>query len=331
MHKPRVTVKDVARKAGVSVSAVSFALNDTGSIGESVKQRVREVARELGYRPNRSAQAMRTGKTWTLGLILPDLRNPFFPELAQSVENAAREKGYAVFLVDTNVSTDIEREAIERLAQRGVDGILCFPTTQADTIAPYADELPVVVMDREFDNYDRIIPDHRKGGLLQAEHILQQGHRHIGLVTGPLDIDNMRLRRDGAVDTLTGQAEIVWEHENPFSANLIPAVLDSIKARSVTAIIAGNDILAIAVIQALGEAGIRVPQDVSVVGFDDIPWCTVVSPPLTTIRLPIDGIGVEAVNMLLRRIDEPDAPRLTITMDVELIVRKSVVAPASPS
>lgn len=320
------TLKDVAREAGVAVSTVSYVINNSSPISKEVKKRVFDVIEKLGYLPNSSAKAMRTGKSLAIGLILPDLGNPFFPELAQSVENTAREYGYSTFLVDTDISREIEKEAIERLIQRGVDGIVWFPTTQEDTMAPYAAEIPVVVMDRSLGNYDTVTPNHRKGGELQAEFLLQQGHRRIGMITGPLSVDNMKLRRDGFIDRIEGAGEILWEIENPFSMTLAPSVIDKLLQGNVTAVVAGNDMIAIGAIRELDKAGISVPEQVSILGFDDIPWGKWISPPLTTIRMPLAELGSEAVHFLLRRVENSAAPTRNLTIDVELVVRESVTA-----
>lgn len=320
------TLKDVAREAGVAVSTVSYVINNTSAISEEVKKRVFEVIERIGYLPNSAAKAMRTGKSLAIGLILPDLGNPFFPELAQSVENTAREHRYSTFLVDTDISHEIEKESIERLIQRGVDGIVWFPTTQEDTMSEYESDIPVVVMDRALGHYDTVIPNHRKGGELQAEFLLQQGHRRVGMITGPLSVDNMKLRRDGFIDKISKQGEVIWETENPFSMTLTAKAIEHLLQQDVTAIVAGNDLIAIGAIRELSNAGISVPDDISVVGFDDIPWGKWISPPLTTIRMPVAELGSEAVHFLLRRLENPGAPIRSLTIDVELIVRESVAS-----
>ena len=323
-HRRRVTLKDVAREANVPFTTASFVLNESGSVSKDVSDRVRKVVKKLGYQPNQSAQAMRTGKTNTIGLILPGLSNPFFSELAASIEKAARHSGYSVFLVNSDGTTELEQESMGRLVQRGVDGVLWFPATQENAIKDYANDVPVVVMDRALDSYNRVIPDHWRGGQLQAEHLLDHGHKRFGFVTGPLSVDNMRNRRDGAVNAIEDKGEIVWQVENSFLRTLTPDVVKHLKHNNVDAIVAGNDMMAIAIMQELTELGIRVPQDVSIVGFDDIPWCTAVTPPLTTIRMPLKKIGEEAMELLLALIQNPESRKRQIVMDVDLIPRKSV-------
>ncbi|MDM3872352.1 LacI family DNA-binding transcriptional regulator [Porticoccus sp. W117] len=321
-HK-KPTLKDVAKEAGVAVSTVSYVINGTSSISDEVRKRVFDVIEKIGYLQNSSARTMRTGRSMSLGLILPDLGNPFFPELAQSVENTAREYGYSTFLVDTDISQEIEREATRRLIRQGVDGIVWFPTTQDDTMSEFSGSVPVVVMDRQLGNYDTVIPNHRRGGELQAKFLLDNNHQTIAMVTGPLSVDNMRMRRDGFIQQIGDRATIAWEAENPFSMQLTSDVIEHITRRDVTAIVAGNDIIAIGIINELTKAGIRVPQDIAVVGFDDISWGQWITPPLTTIRMPISELGSEAVHFLMRRLEQPEAPKRSLTIDVELVPRES--------
>ena len=324
------TLKDVAHEAGVAVSTVSYVINNNASISEQVRSRVFQAIDKLGYLQNSSAKAMRTGKSMAIGLILPDLANPFFPELAQSVENTARDNGYSTFLVDTDISETIEQESIERLIQRGVDGLLWFPTSQEDTLANFRSQIPAVVIDRYLKSYDTVIPNHQLGGELQAKFLLDQGHKKIGMITGPLAIDNMKDRRDGFIDAIARKADIVWETENPFSMNLTNQAIKYLLQKDVTAVVAGNDLIAIGAIQHLKLAGIKVPEDISVIGYDDIPWGKWIAPPLTTIRMPVAELGAEAVHFLLRRLEQPLAPKRNLTINVELIVRESVAPVTLP-
>lgn len=320
----KVTLRDVAKASGVSVATVSYVLNDTGSVGEKVRKQVKSAVKRLGYRPNLSAQAMRTGKTKTIGLILPDLRNPFFPELAQSVENAARNNGFAVFLVDTQESQTAEAEGIYKLIQYGVEGIVWCPSSEKDHFADYAGTVPVVVIDRPLPNYDGVYSDYVKGGKLMAQYLLAEGCGKIGMISGPQTIESAVQRRKGFLDEIDNQVEILWEVENPFSVTLCPEAVENLRRKDVSVIVAGNDMIAIGAIKSLNQNNISVPEAVSVVGFDDIPWSDIIQPPLTTMRQPISELGKEAVSLLLRRIDNPQASKRSVILDVELVVRESV-------
>lgn len=318
-------LKDVAEKAGVSVATVSYVLNDSGSVSRRVKNKVLAAVRALDYSPNRTAQAMRTGRTNTLGLVLPDLLNPLFPELAQAFENIALDFGYSIFLVDTKHSNEIEKQRILSLIQQGVDGIIWFPRTQENTIQDISVQVPIVVLDRELPGFDIVRPDHEQGGRLQSEYLLQKGHRKVGLLYGPLSVDNMRLRRNAFYESFSKQGEITWELENSFSIEITKENKERLEEVTPTAIVAGNDIIAVGIIKTLNELGLSVPEQVSVIGFDNISWCNVVTPTLTTIRMQLKEIATEAISLLFKRIKEPDTPKRKIVIDVELVPRASVV------
>ena len=322
----RVTLRDVAKESGVSVATVSYVLNSTGSVGDKVKKLVRSAVKRLGYTPNLSAQAMRTGRTKTLGIILPDLRNPFFPELAQSVENAARHNGFAVFLIDTQESATAEAEGIFKLIQHGVEGIIWCPSSDKDYFQEYAGAIPVVVIDRPLPDYDTVYSDYRKGGKLLAQYLLAEGHQKIGMISGPQTIESAVQRRLGFLEEIGTHAEIIWEVENPFSLSICPEVKEKLAEQNVSVIVAGNDMIAIGAIKTLNHLKITVPDSVSIVGFDDVPWSDIVQPPLTTMRQPLSELGKEAVNLLLRRIENPQASKKKVILDVKLIVRQSVAS-----
>ncbi|MCP5382807.1 MAG: LacI family DNA-binding transcriptional regulator [Kordiimonadaceae bacterium] len=320
----KATLKDVAKHAGVSTATVSYVLNDSGSVGKTVRDNVLKSVRTLKYKPNRSAQAMRTGRTKTIGLILPDLRNPFFPELAQAIENAAREAGYAVLLIDTQGSNETEKEGIQMLSQYGVEGAIWCPASEQDSFKNFADIIPCVVVDRPMKNYDNVHSDYVMGGQMLAREILKASHTKIGLISGPQDIASARMRREGLLTELTGRAEIIWETAVPYAVGLTPETLSLINKNKVSVIVAGNDLIAIGAIRALNDIGISVPDQVSVTGFDDMPWSTLVSPTLTTIRQPLTGLGQEAVKLLKRRMNEPEAERTVIILDVDIRIRESL-------
>lgn len=324
--RSRPTLQDIAKKAGVSVATVSYVLNGTGSVSPGVRKKVRETAKAIGYRVNHVARATRTGQTLSIGLILPDLSNPFFPELAQAVQSAAREAGYAVFLMDSEGSTEEERESAEDLIARGVEGIVWCPATEHDSLAEFRGDLPIVVIDRPLPNYDTVSSDYLTGGADLADQLVSLGHRRIGLVVGPQSLPSARLRREGFVQRLAGRGEIAWEVENPFTINLSSEVLERLKSPDVTAIACGNDFIAIGVMRALHECGVRVPEDVSVVGFDDIPWARFSIPRLATIRQPLQALGKQASTLLIRRIAGDDGPLVNMALATEMVARGSLAA-----
>jgi len=182
-----------------------------------------------------------------------------------------------------------------------------------------------VVLDRELPGFDVVRPDHEAGGRLQAEYLLQKGHKRVGLLSGPMSVDNMRLRRDAFYESFTAEGDIIWELENPFSIEISKQNKEQLMRDRPSAVVAGNDIIAVGVIKTLTEAGIAVPGQISVIGFDNISWCEVVTPTLTTIRMRLQEIAADALRLLMQRINSPDEPERKVIIGVELVPRDSVV------
>ena len=324
----RPTLKDVARAAGVSLASASYAINGSGSVGEATRAHILQVAAGLGYRPNTSAKAMKTGRTGVLGLVVPDLTNPFFPGLAQAVLQAARRQGYSVLIADTGGAPDEERAAIRFLTDHGVDGLLWFPIDDSSPrgrrASPELDRIPVVVLDRNLPDHDVVLADYALGGRLAADHLIAAGHVDIGVISGPTAASSARDRAEGAVRTIQRSARLAWHVENAFSLDLDPAVTAALDRRSVTAVIAGSDMIAIGAMRHLQTLGLSVPDDVSIVGFDDIPWAALNTPPLTTNDMPIEAMIGSAIETLVQRIFEGPGVRSQTVFDVSLVERSSV-------
>jgi len=326
--KPRrVTLKDVAKAANVSLGSASYAINGNGSVDERTRGHILRVAQSLGYRQNLAAQAMRTGKTRALGLVLPDFSNPFFTALAQFVMRSARQHGYSVFVTDTEGAEALETQALTVMSERGVEGIVWFPIRDINTSEDVTRDTPTVVMDRNIGGLAAIHADYAGGGRLAGEHLLALGHRDIGLVSGPMDVSSMRERVRGAGEAIeAGGGRVVFSVDNAFSIDLDPLVAQTVASRKATAIICGADLIALGVVRHLAACGVDVPNDVSVVGFDDIPWAQYSAPPLTTIEMPIEDMAAEAVETLLRSIDGRLQSRRQVVFSTSLIERGSTKA-----
>lgn len=331
-HLPRMrrtaTIRDVAREANVSIAAVSYALNGGGTIGEEARARVRAVADKLGYRPNRSAQAVRTGKSMALGLLVPDLNNPYYPALAQSFERAARQAGYTVVLIDTAGQVDEEVRGIRHLEQHGVEGIVWCQTAVKGEASAASHRVPVVTIGSPGADVDNVTIKDYKGGQLLARHLIKMRHRRIGLLTAASVADDKDDRRTGFIAALGNKAKIVWDEKSPFTIDLPDRILAALKRREVSAVMCGNDLIAIGVLRAARQLGIAVPDELSVVGFDDIPWASIVEPELTTVRQPVAEMAAAAFTLLLDRIAKPGRAVRHIKVDVELIERRSVARAA---
>jgi len=320
-----VTVKDIAAAVGVSIATVSNVLNERPNVGAATRRKVLEVARRLGYRPNRAAQAMRTGRTRTLGLVLPDLTNPFFPELAQAVENKARSLGLVVCLIDSQGSAHSESDGFSLLLQHAVDGIIWCPLGPRLPASLKKLTGPMVLIDRPRPGYAAVHSNYEMGGRLLAEYVLRMGHTRVGLLSGPQQLESARQRRDGFAKAFPGDIQIAWEVSVPFDGILTAEAVDALeRRRKATLIVAGNDLIAISAMRCLSNWGVAVPDEVSVTGFDNIRWTDLVTPRLTTIAQPLGAIGARAVELLLEQIEGKSVASARTVFDVELIERDSV-------
>jgi LacI family transcriptional regulator len=307
----------------VSLASASYAVNKTGSLGEDTRAHVLNIAEELGYRQNLSARATRTGRTGAIGFVVPDMTNPFFPSLAQSVVQRARQNGYSVFVTDSEGDPDQEMEVIRQLIGRGVDGIVWFPVNDDNSLAKINADLPIIVIDRTVSGFECIQADYSEGGRLAAEHLVNLGHRSIGVVAGPLDVKSMRDRCQAAEGAIKSRANLAFTVENAFATELEKSVADAIVSKSATAVFCGSDLIAIGVLRVARAAGLTIPGDLSIVGFDDIPWAEYCTPTLTTIEMPVDEMAAEAVDALLRKIDGESDSNRRVVFNVNLIVRES--------
>lgn len=319
------TIKDIATKVGVSVATVSNVLNDKPNVGSAVRRRVMRAAKQLGYRPHRAAQAMRKGRTRTIGLVLPDLTNPFFPQLAQTVENEARRLGLLVCLIDSQHSVAGETDGLTLLSQHGVDGIIWCPVG-AKIPAPLRTlDRPVVLIDRPLPGFPVVHSNYLMGGQLLARYALQQGHSRVGLLSGPRNLESAQQRRAGFLGAYPKRIEIAWEVRVGFDG-ILPreARTALLRRRGATLIVAANDLIAINAVRFLTEHHVDVPENVSIVGFDDISWARIVTPRLTTIAQPLPGIGTRAVELLQDAMSGIAIECRPTLFDVSLVERDSV-------
>ena len=301
-------------------------MNDTKPVSDEARNRVRTAAEDLGYRGHRVARALRTGRTQSLGLVLPDLTNPFFPALAQAIEARARRHGYLLVLVDSGRSATIERRGLRLMTEHGVDGLIWIPSPGARFSERPA--CPTVLIDRPRRGFDSVASDDEAGGRLLGERAVALGHEHVVLIHGPRSATSTRARRAGLLAGLAGRATIEGEYHAPYAVELPPEVRRALATTRATWVACGNDVLAIGALDALRCAGRSVPGEIGVVGFDDIAWASLVTPALTTVAHRIDQVGAAAVELVLQRVEEPGAPDRNRVLPVSLVPRTSD-APAS--
>ena len=319
------TLKDIATAVGVSVSTVSNVLHDRPNVGGDIRRKVLRAAKTLGYRPNGAAQAMRTGRSRAIGLVLPDLTNPFFPELAQSIENTARSFGLIVCLIDSQGRPDGEADGLALLMQHAVDGIIWCPLGPKlpEHLKNFAH--PIVLIDRPHPGFDVVHSDYVMGGRLLAQYAVRMGHTRIGLLSGPRALESARQRRDGFVHALPRAAKILWEVCVDFDGQLNKEAIHALThRRGATLIACGNDLIAVSATRHLLERGARVPEDVSLTGFDNIRWADLSTPRLTTIAQPLGPIGAKAVEIVRERMSDPSPVSRRTIFDVMLVERDSV-------
>jgi LacI family transcriptional regulator len=326
------TMRDVAEQAGVSLTTVSHVINRTRFVSLDVTERVMSAMDQLNYRPNELARSLRRGHTRTLGLILPDSANPYFAEIGHAIEVAAYESGYNVILCNTHGVEQKESHYINVLRNKQVDGIIFVATgDKTNSISQtLGDDFPVLLVDRELVGVstDVIIVNNYQGGYLATQHLLNLGHTKIACISGPSRIRPSSERISGYTQAL----EQAGVNVNPdyfrmgdFHPNSgYQAALELLNlADPPTAIFACNDLMAIGVIRAGMEMGRKVPDDLALVGFDNIELAAYTIPPLTTISQPIEEMGEIATQLLIRRIHEDMSEPRRELLPVELVVRGS--------
>jgi len=327
-----ITLKMVAEKAEVSVNTASRAINNKPDINEETKKRVLQIAKELGYIRNAAAVALRTKKTGTIGVVIADNRNPFYAEVLNGMEEAAREKNYHIILANTQRDYQKEEEAINLLLAKRVDGLLITPVQDKDDdIKNLIDaNIPFVVVGRDFENIevDAIYNDEVKGGFLATEYLIKKGHKRIALIDGFLYKSPAKGRLEGYKkalnkyrisldDSIMSVGDINIEDGYERTKQMLEKNLDF------TAIFAYNDMMAFGAMQAIKEKGLRIPEDIGLVGYDDIPYSSLISPPLTTIKLKKQELGIESVKLLLSRINGNRKKIKKVMLRVELQIRET--------
>lgn len=306
-----VTIRDVARASGVHISTVSRTFSAPHLVNPETRVRVLACAEDLGYRPNRAARALITGRTHNIGLIIADIANPFFPPLIKAAESQARHRDYHVFVADTNEDPTAEEELVHALAKQ-VDGVLlCSPRMSNSLIEQLSREVPLVVVNRQVTGLPCVLMDVGQGARSAIEHLVGLGHRSIALLGGPRSSwTNREMRRAAGAAARAAGAELTVLGPNAPTEVGGSAVAEQVRRSGVSAVLAYNDLMAIGLIEGLDALGVRVPQEVSVVGVDDITLSRLTRPKLTTVATPTGAAGRTAVDMLLQQdIESPRGAR----------------------
>lgn len=331
---PLATMKDVARLAGVSTSTVSHVINNNRFVSDSVREKVEQAIKALNYAPSALARSLKLKQTRTIGMLVTTSSNPFYAEVVRGVEDSCYERGYSLILCNTAGDEERMNRSLETLMQKRVDGLLMMCTEthlpSADILSRYP-SVPMVMMDwAPFEGRGDIIQENAQlGGELATRHLIERGYKHIACITGPLDKSPAQMRLEGfhkamADAGLPVPANYVvngdFEFEGGFNAmNALLAL-----ATPPEAVFASNDAMAVGVYHALYQAGLRIPQDVAVMGYDDIELARYLTPPLSTVHQPKDALGQLAIDTLIYRLNEdPDASQVTLVLTPELMPRGS--------
>lgn len=328
----RVTISDVAREAGVSLMTVSRVINDKGEISPSTRMLVLDVIERLGYRPSRIAQGLATQRTGTLGLVVPDIANPFFSDIARGAEDRARTAGYHILVCNADESPQRELSVLQSLEERRVDGlVLCSSRLPDDALrAALVYHPAVVLVNRRLEGalVGAVVLADEAGARTATQHLLQSGHKAIGFLSGPLSSYSSRQRSKGYRAALVAAGlpyNPDWvrpcSYEVQGGRDTTRALLTDFP--ELTALFCYNDLVAIGALRVSADLGRRVPDDLAVVGFDDIPMAALVTPSLTTCRIPRYDLGSQAMSLLLEHIEGCAGVCQEVVLHPELIIRAS--------
>ncbi len=328
------SLQDVARRAKVSIATVSRVLNHSDKVVPETRAVVEQALRESGYRPSRVARRLRmnSGRAHLVGLIIPDIQNPFYAEIARGVEDAAYAAQYALLLCNSDENPEKEKFYLDVMRDESVDGIVLppFDDTDAAVIEIVKTGLPVVCVDRCLAKVatDLVEVDNYRGAFEGVTHLISRGHRHIGLIEGRAQVSTSRERRRGYLDSLAAAGIAVrkdliraGDFKQESGRVLAGELLDQKKPP--TALFVCNNLMTVGALAAVHQRDLRVPKEIALVGFDDLPWAEALDPALTVVRQPAYEVGKQAMELLLKRITEPTRPPVTMRLLPELVVRRS--------
>jgi DNA-binding LacI/PurR family transcriptional regulator len=325
------TIYDIAKAVGVAKSTVANALSGKGTVSEATRQRILQCAQEMGYRPNVVARSLYSHKTFTLALILPTIANPFYPEIAEAVEQIAREHEYQILLCNTHRDFAVGRQQMERMVSRWVDGYIIMGSSMdiADITTYFQRKLPIALCDWQENESPLDIPqvsvNFYRAGQLAAQHLLDLGHRNVAVI---VDEPQQTLRLEGFRSVLHTAGlslpqEMIQQGQSTIESGIVATQRLLAGPVRPTAIFTTNDWMALGAIEAIITEGLQVPQDISVIGLDDITVAAHLRPPLTTIAIPKLQLAKEATCLLLNQINEEHEATPSRLIEPYLVIRKS--------
>ncbi|EGR4156935.1 LacI family DNA-binding transcriptional regulator [Vibrio cholerae] len=328
------TMKDIARLAGVSTSTVSHVINKSRFVSDEIVERVNNAAQQLNYAPSALARSLKMNRTKTIGMLVTTSTNPFFGEVVKGVERSCYHQGYNLILCNTEGDNQRMKASINTLLQKRVDGLLLMCSTlegeRLDVFDRYPD-IPIVVMDWGPILFasDKIQDNSLQGGYMAAKHLIECGHKEIGCITGPLIRHQAQMRYEGYKRALAEAGIAInpdWIVESDFECEGGYQAFEKLYQRGKlpSALFVSNDMMAMGVIQAASQRGLRVPDDLSLIGYDDVHIAKFMTPALTTIHQPKYRLGKAAVDTLLYRLENPDTTAQVVQLEPTLVARSSV-------
>jgi DNA-binding LacI/PurR family transcriptional regulator len=333
----RITIKDIAKYANVSLGTVSNVINGNMPVRPVMRRRVLDAIRQLGYQPSLLARGLRRNKTSIIGMVIPDIANPFFPAVVRGVEDVAYQNSFHLMLCNSDNDPAKEESYLRELHSYRMAGLILIPSANSQisslAVVEFAD-VPVICLDRQPEDWtsDSVTVDNAEGTFAATDYLLKLGHRSIAMITGSLHLTNSKARVDGFRSAMR-KAKLNVDHEyiqegrfDRLSGYEKMRILLQYRPRP-TAVVCGNDLIAIGVLSALRAANLRCPEDVSVVGFDDIEVAELTDPPLSTVFQPGYQMGARGASLLLKRFNGSTEPAQQIILPTELKLRHSVAAP----
>ena len=328
-----VTIKDIAKRAGVSVATVSHVINKTRFVSNVLQERVKKAIEDLDYHPNVMAGSLRSRKTKVIGLIVPDNSNPLFAALSKSIEQVSSSSDYNVMLCNSSYNFENELNCIEVIRSKRVDGLIIIPTTTNSNHINQLIEskLPVVVLHHIVPGCkaDSVVVNNFKGTYESTIHLIDSGHKHVGYIDRPVSLPHSLERLNGYRKALEErkikQDDMVLKCDSFGYINGSEAMERLLEKRpDITALLAFNDIIAIGAIRTINDHGLKVPDDISVVGFDDIELCSFITPRLTTVHFPKYKMAKAAVGLILKKIKNPEIKKpIKKILPLNLVIRES--------
>jgi LacI family transcriptional regulator/LacI family repressor for deo operon, udp, cdd, tsx, nupC, and nupG len=327
-------MNDVAKKAGVSIVTVSRVVNNNNNVNDETRKRVLKVIKELNYQPNRVAKRLRS-KTLSgnlVGVLVPDIQNPFYVDVLRGIEDVVYTHNYAIIMCNFSQDEKKEEMYLDILQSESVDGLIVAPVREDDkkVIELLKSGLPMVCVDRGLGNVDVdvVLVNNERGAFMAVEHLLKSGYKRIAYIAGKPEIPSSRYRELGYIEALEkfgmpiDKEYIKYGDSKHESGILLCDELLSLP-KPPDAIFTGNNLITLGALETIHRRGLVIPDDVAIVGFDDMYWSNSLNPPLTAVRQPAYEIGKRAAELLIQRISDPTRPAIQMTLNTQLMVRKS--------